>query len=53
LHDGSLTTNAREWTRRNVSDSRPLVSIRGSFFRPFAPLLLDLVVTRSPRRKSF
>src|SRR5260221_13386415 len=34
LHEDSLTTNGREWTRRNVSDSRPLVSIRGSFFVP-------------------
>ena len=34
LHEDSLTTNGREWTRRNVSDSRPLVSIRVSFFVP-------------------
>src|SRR5260221_3590253 len=34
LHEDSLTTNGREWTRRNVSDSRPLVAIRGSFFVP-------------------
>src|SRR5258708_5247811 len=34
LHEDSLTTNGREWTRRNVFVSHPLVSIRGSFFFP-------------------